>query len=400
MATTIRPDGGRLDRAPGGGELVYLDHAASTPCDPRVVEAMLPWLLDQAANAGQSIHARGRAAAAAVEQARCHVLRALSLRRGHARVVLTSGATEANNLVLLGLGRAAPLPSRFVVGATEHASVLAAAGALREAGHDVRIVPVDRDGVLRLDELEHALEDGAALVSVQAVNNETGVVQPTAAIAERAHRVGARLHVDAAQAFGKLPLAPSRDGIDFLTLSGHKASGPPGTGALVLVGDAARARLEPLVHGGGQEGGLRSGTVSVPGAVGLGAAAAIVAEEVEARVAHARTLQRRLEFGLLDALPDASFHGAGAPRSPYITSVTVPGLDARGTLERMEHLAASTASACCGAAPSHVLRAMGCSTSAAASTIRLGLGVATTEGEIDAAIGLLADAAGRSLLAS
>ncbi len=368
---------------------IYLDHPATTPCDPRVIDAMLPWMQQQCANAGQSGHAPGRAAAAAVELARTNVAATLGL-HDSGGVLFTSGATEANNLALLG---SSIRPGEVVViGATEHPSVLAPARVLAARGAKLRIVGVDHDGRLRLDELESALEGGAALVSVQAVNNETGVIQPVAAIGAAAHAVGAAFHVDAVQAFGKVPLDVHGHGIDLVTISGHKVGGPQGIGALAAREPARVRELAPLQHGGGQQLGIRPGTLNVPAIVGLGHAAGVLRTSGRDEAERMRSLRDRLERAIAGRLTGVTVNGGGVRRSPSISSITVDGIVARDLLEDLGAVAASTGSACSGGAPSHVLRAMGRTDAQVAGSMRLGIGRTTTIDEIDAAAELLVDA--------
>ncbi|MCW2923649.1 MAG: hypothetical protein JWM98_1053 [Thermoleophilia bacterium] len=375
-------------------EAIYLDHPATTACDAAVLEAMLPWLVGPVGNSGQVGHARGRAARAAVDRARAQVLAAVGAPAG-GDVVFTSGATEANNLVLLGAGRTLAPGSRVVVGATEHASVLAPARLLAAAGLDVRVVEVDSHGVLRLDAMRAALAGGAALVSVQVANNETGVLQDLEGIARAARAAGALVHADAVQAFTKVSLRSLAPLVDFVTISGHKVHGPQGVGAIVATSAQALGRLTPTMHGGGQEHGLRPGTVNVPGAVGLGEAARIGEERREADHAHCTALRDRLEARVLAHFDRAVVNGTGALRGPAISSITLPGLDARRLLEGAPHVIAGTTSACSAGGVSHVLRAMGLDRRAAASTMRLGVGRCTTVAEVDAAVDALVASAAR-----
>jgi cysteine desulfurase len=369
------------------GRTIYLDHAATTPCDPRVVDSMLPWMQHQVANAGQSGHGPGRAAAHAVECARMEVAAALGLHEPSC-VLLTSGATEASNLALLG---SAEHTSHVVVGATEHPSVLAPARALASRGARVSVVGVDEHGRIRLDELAATVDDGAAVVSVQAVNNETGVVQPLGEIGRIVRRSGATFHVDAVQAFGKVPLDMHAAGIDLLSLSAHKVNGPQGVGALVARDPRILDALSPLHHGGGQERGLRPGTTNVAGAVGLGRAAAIIRMSGEDESLRIRGLRESLEESIRGRLDCASINGSGTTRGPAIASITLDRIDARTLLDDLPELAASTGSACGRGAPSPVLRAMGRSPRQVGGTLRLSIGRTTTPEEVDAAVELIVD---------
>ncbi|MFQ6538448.1 MULTISPECIES: cysteine desulfurase family protein [Aphanothece] len=371
--------------------LAYLDHHASTPCDPAVVDAMAPWWSEQCANPSSRGHRPGLAAAAAVEQARARVTEALG--GGPAEVVFTSGATEANNLALKGVAEAAlerGEPRRRLVSVvTEHRAVLDPLRYLERHGFPLTLLPVGSDGLVDPQRLEEALTPEVLLLSVMAANNEIGVLQPITAMAERCRRQGVLLHVDAAQAAGHIPLSLAVLGADLLSVSGHKCYGPKGVGALLRRPGLA---LAPQLHGGGQEGGLRGGTVAVPLVVGLGEALRRAEADRPARASRLGALRDQLWSGL-EALGGIRCNGAGAPRLPHNLNVTVDGVDG-AALHRLlrRRLAVSSGSACSQGSPSHVLAALGHSRAEAAASIRFGLGRGTTAAEVAVAIDAVAEA--------
>ena len=367
---------------------VYLDNQATTPCDPRVLAAMLPWFTGNFANPHSVEHAMGRAAEAAVEQARAQV--AALIGADHREIVFTSGATEANNLAIKGAARhAASLgdPRRRVVTlATEHKCVLQSAADLAAEGFEPVVLPVGADGLLDPALLVRALEVPTLLVSVMAVNNETGVIQDIAALAALARARGALFHTDAAQAAGRVPLDVVAMGVDLLSLSAHKVYGPKGVGAL-YVRRRPRVRLTPLFSGGGQERGLRSGTLAPPLLVGFGLACAIAAAEMAADEARIADLREALLGRLLAALPGLAVNGSVARRIGANLNLTFPHATAAAIMARCPSLCLSTGSACSSAEiePSYVLRAMGLTPAAAARTLRVGIGRFTSAADMDAA---------------
>jgi cysteine desulfurase len=370
--------------------LPYLDHQATTPCDPAVVEAMAPFWTEIFANPASGLHRPGLAAAAAVERARSGLADHLGV--GLQQVVFTSGATEANNLAIKGLAEARRERGRHLVTvATEHRAVLDTVRHLARHGFTLTVLPVRPDGLLDLEDLVAALRPDTVLVSVMAANNEIGVLQPIAAIGALCRASGIAFHCDAAQAFGHLPIRPAELGIDLLSLSGHKLYGPKGIGALV-VGEGIT--LAPQQHGGGQEGGLRAGTLAVPLIVGLAKAADLAMADLEAREQRLGALRQRLLSGL-QALGGVGVNGSLEQRLAHNLNVRIEGVDGNrlhGALRRV--MAVSGGSACSSGSPSHVLKALGLSPSEAAASIRFGLGRGTTEAEIDQAVAAVAGAVG------
>lgn len=371
-----------------GNEVIYLDYNASTSCDPHVVDAMLPHLA-RAANPASLAHHPGRAATLALEEARENVARFLGRRVRATEITFTSGATEANNLALLGAARArADRGRRLVAQVTEHASVLEPLRALEAHGWEVVLVGVDGRGVVRLDQLEAALSHpGTTLLSLMLANNETGVVQPVAKACRLAAEHGVAVHCDAAQGPGKLRVDVDELGVDLLTLSGHKVYGPPGVGALYIRRSRPPLLLEPLLRGGGQERGLRPGSPNLPGAAGLAAALALAADRLVDDSERMARLRDRLEARLHDAIDGLTVNGAAAPRLPNTSNLSFEGIDGNALLASLPDVAVSTGSACTSAtpAPSGILRAMGVAPELAAASLRISIGRGTTDAEVDRA---------------
>lgn len=365
-------------------DTIYLDHAATTPLDLRVLEAMLPFLTGAFGNAS-SPHAEGRRAADAVEEARGRV--ALSLGADPREVVFTSGATESNNLALRGVAAAeahARRPRRIVTCVTEHHAVLDPVARLEQDGFEVVRLGVDRRGRLDLARLEEELARGVLIVSIMSANNETGGRHPIAEIGARCREHGALFHTDATQSFGKEALDVDAASVDLLSLSAHKLSGPKGVGALYLRRKRPRVRVDALQDGGGHEGGRRSGTLNVPGIVGLGEAVRLADAERGADAARVRALRDRFEGALLAAVPGLAVMGDAADRLPGHSNVAFPGVDGAELLAAVPTVCASTAAACTSASlqRSHVLRALGRSPEEVVGSVRFSLGRTTTEDEV------------------
>ena len=369
---------------------IYLDNQATTPTDSRVVEAMLPFFTERFGNPASTAHAFGWDAEEAVEQARGQL--ATLIGASPREVIFTSGATESNNLAIKGAARFHRERRPHVVTlASEHKCVLESARALEREGHRVDVLPVQPDGLVDLDRLAEAVTEETAVVSVMAVNNEIGVIQPLAEIAAICRAKGAYFHCDAAQAVGKLPLDVAALGIDLLSVSGHKFYGPKGIGAL-YVRRRPRVRLEPLIDGGGQERGLRSGTLPTPLCVGIGAAAAIAAAEMAAEEGRISALKTRLLEGIRKRLSGVSLNGHAEKRIAGNLNLAFEGVDAEALMRALPRLAVSSGSACTSTAvePSYVLQALGLPEARARSSIRLAVGRFNTEAEIDQAVEELA----------
>jgi cysteine desulfurase len=381
---------------------VYLDNHATTPVDPRVLAAMRPWWEENFANPHSVEHAMGRAAEEAVEAARAEVA---ALVGAEAReVVLTSGATEANNLAIKGAARFAASQGderrRIVTLATEHKCVLESVRDLAAEGFEPVVLPVAPDGLADLDALRDALaERPTLLVSAMAVNNEIGVVQDLAAIGAIAKEAGALFHTDAAQAAGRILLDVGEMRVDLLSLSGHKIYGPKGIGAL-YVRRRPRVRLAPLFSGGGQERGLRSGTLPAPLAVGLGEAARLAAIEGPLDAGRVREQRDRLLAALRAEVPGVRANGHPERRVPGNLNLTFPGgVDAQAVMAAAPDVCVSTGSACSSAAvePSYVLRAIGLPEAEARATLRIGIGRFTSPADVDRAAASLAAAWRRAI---
>jgi cysteine desulfurase len=383
-AVMTKPGGPAANAAP-----IYLDNQATTPLDPRVLAAMLPYFSEHFGNPHSTSHAYGQTAAEAVERARAEI--AALVNADPREIVFTSGATEANNLALKGAARFArahqgPEGARdhIVTLATEHKCVLESCAALERDGFRVTYLPVEKSGLVSLDAFAAALTTRTLLASVLAAHNEIGVLQPLAELGALCRARGVLLHTDAAQAAGKIALDVEAMRIDLMSISGHKLYGPKGIGAL-YVRRRPRVRLLPLFDGGGQERGLRSGTLSPPLCVGFGRAAALAAAELEAQAARLLALRERLLASLARRIPGLELNGDGERRLPGSLNLSFPGVDGPALIASCPGLALSTGSACTSAEvePSYVLRALGFDEARARAAIRIGLGRFTTAAEVD-----------------
>ena len=366
--------------------MIYLDHHATTPTDPRVLEAMLPYFDRDFGNAASRTHAFGWRAEAAVDVARESIARAIGASDPR-EIVFTSGATESNNLALLGVARAGRARGDHLVTlAIEHSSVLEPCEALVREGFSVTVVPVDRDGRVAPEAVAAAITPRTLLVSTGWANGETGTLQPIAAIARVCRERGVPLHSDAAQALGKVPVSVDA-GVDLLSFTAHKLYGPKGVGALWIRSGRPRIRIEPLLFGGGHENGLRPGTLPVPGIVGFGRAVEIAVAEREVEAARLLALRERMLARLCEALAGVSLNGHASERLPGNLNVAFESIEADALLASLRDLALSTGSACSSARPepSHVLVALGLPDAAVRSSIRIGLGRTTTAGQVDLA---------------
>ena len=374
---------------------IYLDYQASTPCDPRVIEVMLPFFGERFGNPHSVHHRHGREAEAAVERARGQIAKLIGAEARE--IVFTSGATEANNLAIKGAARFLKTRRPHVISCvTEHKCVLESGRRLESEGGRVTWLPVGSDGLIDPDRLAAAMDEETALVSIMAVNNEIGVIQPVAEIGALCRDRGVLFHTDAAQAAGKIPIDVEAMKIDLLSISGHKMYGPMGIGAL-YVRRRPRVRLEPLFDGGGQERGMRSGTLPGPLCVGLGAACEIAQGEMTAEAVRLTNLRDRLLDALMARLPDVRVNGSADRRIPGNLNLSFAGIDAEALMQAMPGLSVSSASACMSASvePSYVLRALGLSDAAARGAVRFGLGRPTTESNIDAAAEMIIAAISR-----
>ena len=369
---------------------IYLDHNATTPVDPRVLEAMLPYLRERFGNASSKSHSFGWAGNEAVEAARAHV--ALLLGARPREIVFTSGATEANNIALLGLfppGGQPPEKSHIVTEAIEHHAVLDTVHELERRGVRVTLLRPDARGRISAADVKAAITPATRVVSIMAAQNELGTVNPIAEIGKVCHEAGVLFHTDAAQAAGKIPLDVEKMGIDLLALSGHKFYAPKGIGALYVRGRSPRVDPSPIQFGGGQERGIRPGTLNVPGIAGLGEACRIAREDLASESLRLAAIRDRLELRITRSLPGVSVNGDPAHRLPGTSSLSFEGVDATSVIVSMPDVAISTGSACTtgNAEPSYVLRGIGLPDRLANATLRFSVGRFTTEEEVDRAAG-------------
>ena len=371
---------------------IYLDYQATTPCDPRVVDRMMPYFSDIFGNPHSADHRHGWEAEAAVETARGQVAALIGAKPRD--IIFTSGATESNNLAIKGAARhrrQADGRDTVITLASEHKCVLESTARLSREGFNVKILPIQKNGLLDLSTLKEALDDRVAIVSVMAANNEIGVIQPLADIGAMVRECGAWFHTDAAQAFGKYPLDVEALCIDMMSISGHKIYGPKGVGALYVRGRKPKVELDPLMDGGGQERGLRSGTLPVPLCVGLGAAADIAKSEMGQEAERLTRMRNRLWDLLQQSDADLSLNGDLDQRLPGNLNITVPGVESSELLAALDGLSVSSGSACSSGAQaaSHVLQALGHDPAKVAAGLRIGLGRFTTENDIAAAAEML-----------
>ena len=374
---------------------IYLDHAATTPVDDRVLDAMLPWFRGNgAANPASGQHSPGRSAAAAVDTARRQVAELIGA--DSTEIVFTSGATESCTLAIRGLARAAGT-GHIVTVAHEHPAVLDPIRRLEREGHEVTIVTPPASGVVTGAHIASAIRDDTILVSVMWVNNELGTINDMASIAATCQDRDVALHCDATQAVGKIPIDLATVPVTVLSCSAHKLHGPKGVGALFVRGGPATTRLQPIIEGGGHERGLRSGTLNVPGIVGFGEACAISNREMDVESPRLASLRDRLEVGLQERLDAVSVNGAVATRVPTITNLSFGGLVGPEPLvNRLAGVAAAAGSACSSSreGPSHVLAAIGVPDHLAANALRLSVGRTTTTADVDQAIEAIVAAVG------
>ena len=373
---------------------IYLDNNATTPLDERVLEAMLPYLKENFGNPASTTHAFGWTAGAAADLAREEL--AASIGASPEEILFTSGASESDNAALMGLLRPG---GHLVTAATEHEAILQTARYLERAGVRVTVLPVDDFGVVTPDALREAMEPETALVSVMLANNETGTLNPIRKLVEISHEHGVPFHTDAAQALGKVPVDLEELGVDLMSLSAHKCYGPKGVGALYVRRRPApgvrRVRLEPILRGGGQERGLRSGTLNVPGIVGFGTAAALGAAALPEEAKRISKLRDTLFERLCAGIPGVRLNGHPTERLPGTLNVSFPGIEVGELLGALPDVAASVGSACASlnSEPSHVLRAMGLEEESVAAA-RFSLGRFTTSDEVERAAALVVQAAG------
>jgi cysteine desulfurase len=365
---------------------IYLDYQATTPMDPRVLEAMIPYFMEKFGNPHSRSHAYGWEAEEAVEKARAQVAHIIGA--DEREVIFTSGATESNNLALKGVAHFYKDKKNHIVTlVTEHKCVLDSLRHLEEEGFQVTYLPVKQDGLVDLAELEKAITDKTVIVSVMAVNNEIGVIQPLAEIGKLCRKKGAFFHTDCAQAVGKIPLDVEAMNIDLMSISGHKLYGPKGIGAL-YVRRKPRIRLQALITGGGQERGMRSGTLPTPLCVGLGEACEIAEREMAEEAKRLTRLRDRFYNAIKEKLPEVYLNGSLEHRIPGNLNISFAYVEGESLILGINDLSVSSGSACTSASlePSYVLRALGVDEAMAHTSLRIGFGRFTTEDEVDRAV--------------
>ncbi len=373
-----------MDRSERERTPVYLDYHATTPVDPRVLEAMMPYFSRKFGNAASRSHQFGWEAEQAVEEARKQIAGLIGA--SPREIVFTSGATESDNLAIKGVAEAyADKGDHVITCAIEHKAVLDTCKRLEKRGCRVTCLPVGPDGLVDPDSVRAAIGDRTVLVSIMYANNEVGTIQPAAEIGRICHERGVLFHSDAAQAVGKVPVNVAEDHIDLLSVSGHKMYGPKGVGALYVRRRDPRAQVTPQMDGGGHERGMRSGTLNVPGIVGLGAACAICAAEMAEESERLRRLRDRLRTKLETSLDEVFVNGSLEHRLPHNLNMSFAYVEAESLMMGMSEVAVSSGSACTSATvePSYVLKAMGVDDGRAHSSLRFGLGRFNTEEEVD-----------------
>lgn len=367
---------------------IYLDNNATTPCDPRVVEKMLPYFSEIYGNPANGYHIQGRMAAKAVDKARGQIAQLIGAQPYE--IIFTGGATESNNLVIFGISRFSKnsFRNRLVTSKIEHKAVLYPCKVLKEDNKDVVFISVSSAGEINLQEMLGSITEKTFLVSVHLANNEIGTIQPIHEIAEHAHSVGALVHTDAAQAVGKILVHVDELGVDLLSMSAHKLYGPKGIGALYIRGGIKAIPFAPMFCGGGQELGLRPGTSNVPSIVGFGEAAQLCAHNLGVEINRIQRLRDEFEESLISQIPGLVINGKNTNRLPNTSSLTFPDVDADALLLNLSDVMLGTGSACNSGTlePSHVLQAIGVSREAAQSTIRASFGRFNSEEQVQIAI--------------
>ncbi|MCB9748771.1 MAG: IscS subfamily cysteine desulfurase [Myxococcales bacterium] len=362
---------------------IYLDYAATTPIDQRVLDKMMPYLTSHYGNAASRTHAYGWAAEEAVEGARVEI--AKTINADSKEITFTSGATESNNLALKGVAEYLREQGKHIISVvTEHKAIIDTCKHLERNGCDVTMLPVNAEGLVSIEQLAAAMRDDTILVSVMFANNETGVIQPIAEIGALCHERGVLFHTDGVQAFGKVPIDVKKMNIDLMSISAHKIYGPKGVGGLYVRRRRPRVRLSPQIHGGGHERGNRSGTLNVPGIVGFGEAARLAREAMPAESARTFALREHLRQRLSE-IPHAILNGSLEHRLPGTLNMSFAYVEGESLLMGLKDIAVSSGSACTSASlePSYVLRAMGLDDELAHSSLRMTIGRFTTRDELD-----------------
>jgi cysteine desulfurase len=371
---------------PNGGVTlpIYMDNHATTPVDPRVLEEMLPYFTGKFGNAASRNHSFGWAGEEAVETARERIAKLIGATTKE--IVFTSGATESDNLAIKGVAEMYREKGNHIITAvTEHKAVLDTCKRLEKYGYRVTYLPVQKDGLVDLDDLKRAIDDKTILVTIMAANNEIGVLQPIAEIGKLCHEKGVIFHTDATQAVGKVPIDVAKQNLDLVSISAHKMYGPKGVGALYVRRKSPRVQLSPIIDGGGHERGMRSGTLNVPGIAGLGKACAICDEEMPQESRRLAGLRDSLRGKIMNGLDEVYINGTMEHRLPQNLNISFAYVEGESLLMGINDIAVSSGSACTSATlePSYVLKALGTGDDLAHSSIRFGLGRFNTDAEVD-----------------
>ena len=375
---------------------IYMDNHATTPVDPRVLDAMLPYFTEQFGNAASRNHAFGWAGEEAVEIARAQVAKLINA--SPKEIIFTSGATESNNLAIKGAAEMyREKGNHIITQVTEHKAVLDTCKRLEKYGYEVTYLPVQKDGRINLDDLRNAITPKTILISIMYANNEIGVIQPIEEIGKIAKEKGVLFHVDGVQAAGKIPVDVVRDGIDLLSISAHKIYGPKGVGALYVRRKNPRVQLSAIIDGGGHERGMRSGTLNVTGIVGLGKACELCQQEMVQETAKLSRLRDRLKDGIMSKLDECYINGSMEHRLPHNINISFAFVEGESLLMGINDVAVSSGSACTSATlePSYVLKALGVGEDLAHTSIRFGIGRFNTEEEVDYVVGRVVETVNR-----
>jgi cysteine desulfurase len=375
---------------------IYMDNHATTPVDPRVLDAMLPYFTEKFGNAASRNHAFGWAGEEAVEIARAQVAKLINA--SPKEIIFTSGATESNNLAIKGAAEMyREKGNHIITQVTEHKAVLDTCKRLEKYGYEVTYLPVQKDGRINLDDLRNAITPKTILISIMYANNEIGVIQPIEEIGKIAKEKGVLFHVDGVQAAGKIPVDVVRDGIDLLSISAHKIYGPKGVGALYVRRKNPRVQLSAIIDGGGHERGMRSGTLNVTGIVGLGKACELCQQEMVQETAKLSRLRDRLKDGIMSKLDECYINGSMEHRLPHNINISFAFVEGESLLMGINDVAVSSGSACTSATlePSYVLKALGVGEDLAHTSIRFGIGRFNTEEEVDYVVGRVVETVNR-----
>jgi cysteine desulfurase len=385
MSTDVKTMPQELQVTANGIKLpIYMDNHATTPLDPRVLQEMLPFFTEKFGNSASRNHAFGWSAEEGVEQARAQIAKLVGATAKE--IIFTSGATESDNLAIKGVAEMYKEKGNHIITAvTEHKAVLDTCKRLEKYGYRVTYLPVQKDGLVDLEDLKRAMDDKTILVTIMFANNEIGVLQPVAEIGKLCHERGVIFHTDATQAVGKVPIDVNKMNIDLMSISAHKMYGPKGVGALYVRRKNPRVQLSAMVDGGGHERGMRSGTLNVPGIVGLGKACAIASEEMAQEACKLAGLRNRLRDRIMGQLDEVYVNGTMEHHLPGNLNISFAYVEGESLLMGINDIAVSSGSACTSATlePSYVLKALGTGDDLAHSSIRFGIGRFNTEAEVD-----------------